>query len=148
MYISSHPVADSGTFLIREMHTERCTRFNNPPASRADIFEDGNESVSGSISIWNIISDGRLAALWPHSAKKQMCGGGRAYFSHIVFFLTVRLVGVDLFGVVPPLFLRAWRRLSTNGEPYGGGFLSLAASQSKGVEEEIEGVADGGVEIL
>ena len=79
-----------------------------------------------------------------------MCGDdGWAYFCHIVFFLTVRLVGVDLVGVVPPPpFLNAWRRLSTNGEPYGGGFLSLAASQSKGVEEEMEGVADGGVEIV
>jgi len=58
------------------------------------------------------------------------------------------LVGVDLLGVAPPPFLRAWRRLSTKGEPYGGGFLCLAASQSKGVEEEIEGVDDGGVEIV
>jgi len=71
------------------------------------------------------------------------------YFSHIDFFLTVRFVGVDLLGVgPPPPFLSAWRRLSTKGVPYGGGFLSRAASQSKGVEEEIEGVADGGAEIL
>jgi len=76
-----------------------------------------------------------------------MCGGGRTYFCHIVFFLTVRFVGVDLLGVGPP-FLSAWRRLSTNGVPYGGGFLNLAASQSKGVEEEIEGVNEGGVEIV
>ena len=48
----------------------------------------------------------------------------------------------------PPPFLSAWRRLSINGVPYGGGFLSLAASQSNGVEEEIEGVDDGGVEML
>jgi hypothetical protein len=39
-------------------------------------------------------------------------------------------------------------RLSTNGVPYGGGFLDLAASQSKGVEDEIDGVDEGGVEIL
>ena len=44
-----------------------------------------------------------------------MCGGGMAYFCHIVFFLTIRLVGVDLVGVGPPPFLNAWRRLSTNG---------------------------------
>lgn len=61
----------------------------------------------------------------------------------------MRLVGVDLLGVgPPPRFLSVWRRLSTNGEAYGGGFLSLAASQSKGVEEEIEGVDDGGVDML
>lgn len=53
-----------------------------------------------------------------------------------------------MLGVGTPPFLSAWRRLSTNGVPYGGGFLSLAASQSKGVEEDIDGVADGGVEIL
>lgn len=47
-----------------------------------------------------------------------MCGGGMAYFCHIVFFLTIRLVGVDLVGVgPPPPFLNAWRRLSTNGVP-------------------------------
>lgn len=62
------------------------------------------------------------------------------------FFLTIRLVGVDLLGVEPPPFFNAWRRLSVNGVPYGGGFLSLAASQSNGTEEDIEGVADGGVE--
>jgi len=78
-----------------------------------------------------------------------MCGNGWAYFSHIVLFLIARLDGVDLLGVgPPPPFLSALRRLSTKGVPYGGGFLSLAASQSKGVEEEIEGVDDGGVEIL
>jgi len=66
----------------------------------------------------------------------------------MVFFLTARLVGVDLLGVGPPPFLRAWRRLSTKGVPYGAGFLCLAASQSKGVEEEMEGVDDGGVEIV
>ena len=56
---------------------------------------------------------------------------------------------MDLLGVgPPPPFLSALRRLSTKGVPYGGGFLSLTASQSKGVEEEIEGVDDGGVEIL
>jgi len=96
-----------------------------------------------------MISDGRLAALYLHSAGKQTRGDDWTYFSQIVFFLTTRLVGVDLLGDgSPPFFLNAWSRLSTNGEPYGGGFLSLAASQSKGVEEEIEGVDDGGVEIL
>lgn len=78
-----------------------------------------------------------------------MCGSKWTYFSQIVFFLTIRLLGVDLLGVgPPPPFLSAWRRLSTNGVPYGGGFLSFAASQSKGVEEEMDGVADGGVEML
>ena len=70
LYSSSHPVADSGTFLIRVMQTHKWTRFNNPPASRADVFEDGRESVSGSISTWNMISDGRLAALCLNSAKE------------------------------------------------------------------------------
>lgn len=74
MYISSQPVMDSGTFLIREIQTQRCTKFNSPPVSRADIFEVGRESVSGSISTWNMISDGKLAALYLHSARRHMCG--------------------------------------------------------------------------
>lgn len=148
MYISSHPVTDSGTFLIRATHTHRCTRFSDPPTIRADIFEDGKESVSGSISTWNMISVGRLTTLSTSFSKKELRGCGWTHFCHIVFFLTVRFVGVDLLGVEPPPFFSAWRRLSTNGVPNGGGFLSLAASQSKGVEEEMEGVADGGVEIL
>jgi hypothetical protein len=40
-----------------------------------------------------------------------------AHFCHIDFFLTALLVGVDFVGVEPPPFLRAWRRLSTYGEP-------------------------------
>lgn len=72
IYISSQPVADSGTLLIREMHTHRCTRFSNPPPSRADIFEDGKESVSGSISTWNMISEGKPVALLATFSKEAM----------------------------------------------------------------------------
>ena len=75
MYISSQPVMDSGTFLILEIQTQRCTKFKNPPVSRADIFEDGKERVSGSISTWNMSSDGKLATLYLHSARRDICGG-------------------------------------------------------------------------
>jgi hypothetical protein len=66
------------------------------------------------------------------------------HFSIKPLLRTTRFAGVLLFD---PL-RKAWRRLSTIGVEYGGGFLDLAASQSKGVEEEILGVAEGGVEIL
>ena len=64
------------------------------------------------------------------------------------FFRIALFGGVPFTGVPTWLFRKALIRLSTNGVPYGGGFLDLAASQSKGVEDEIDGVAEGGVEIL
>jgi hypothetical protein len=64
-------------------------------------------------------------------------------------FLRIALLDGELLAGVPTwLFRKALIRLSANGVPYGGGFLDLAASQSNGVEDEIEGVDDGGVEIL
>lgn len=118
MYISSHPVIDSGTFLIREMHTHKWTKCSNPPASRADVFEDGKESVAGSISTWNMISEGKPVALFATFGKEANVGDGWTHFCHNDFFLTVRFVGVDLLGVGrPPPFFSAWRRLSTNGVP-------------------------------
>ena len=72
LYISSHPVADSGTFLIREMQTHRWARLSNPPPSLADIFEDGKESVSGSISTWNMISEGKVVTLFATFSKKAI----------------------------------------------------------------------------
>jgi len=49
---------------------------------------------------------------------------------------------MTLLGVAMPVLMRVFR-FPPNGLPYGGGLLERAASQSKGIEEEMEGVADG-----
>lgn len=52
---------------------------------------------------------------------------------------------MTLFGVaipVPTVLMRVFR-FPLKGVPYGGGLIERAASQSKGIEEEMEGVADG-----
>ena len=61
------------------------------------------------------------------------------YRSTTPFLRTIPLRGVPVDVSVPTLF----RGLVLNGEAQGGGALDRAASQSKGTEEEIEGVSAG-----
>jgi hypothetical protein len=56
------------------------------------------------------------------------------------FLRTTALLGVP---PEPPTLFRPCLRFPCNGDPYGGGFIDLAASQSNGVDEDIDGVAEG-----
>lgn len=65
--------------------------------------------------------------------------GKRAYRSTRPFLRTMAFLGCEPGVCVTVLLLVLFR----NGVAYGGDFLERAASQSNGIDEEMEGVAAG-----
>jgi hypothetical protein len=99
--------------------------------SFADVVGSGRGTLWGKRESWNAILEGIEDILQARVRDSEM-NERATRFSRMPFFL------MNFLEAVPMLL-----RVLVGVEAKGGGFLDLAASQSKGVDEEMEGVEEG-----
>lgn len=136
---------------MRDTRTQKWVKCNSPPKSCANVFGGGLGILSGKRDIWKAIWEGMEVILDPNVNICASIVWPHAYLSTRVFFrtaLSLLLLGVPKpgdpgIGVPTSLCRRPRTRLLARGVAYGGGLYDFAASQSKGVDAEIDGEVTG-----
>lgn len=108
---------------------------------RAEVFGVGSGTFCGNKAISKAMADGMFWILFEKAILRILTSREQRAFmyrSNIPFLRTMALRGA---APVPVATLFLPRDLS--GVAYGGGALERAASQSKGTDDDIEGVSAG-----
>lgn len=111
-----------------------------PPSIRAVVLGVGSGTFCGNRASSNAMVEGIFLILWRNKNQHSQGSEKSVHRSSIPFLRTTAFRGVA--GVAVPT-ARLFLPRDFSGVAYGGGAMDRAASQSKGTEEEMDGVSAG-----